>query len=29
VVAAVNDRRSQAAVLFLVGAMALYLGGYR
>jgi uncharacterized repeat protein (TIGR03943 family) len=23
----VNDRRSQAAVLFLVGAMALYLGG--
>jgi uncharacterized repeat protein (TIGR03943 family) len=27
VVAAVSDRRSQAAVLFLVGAMALYLGG--
>jgi uncharacterized repeat protein (TIGR03943 family) len=26
VVAAVSDRRSQAAVLFLVGAMALYLG---
>ena len=26
-VAAVSDRRSQAAVLFLVGAMALYLGG--
>jgi uncharacterized repeat protein (TIGR03943 family) len=27
VVVAVSDRRSQAAVLFLVGAMALYLGG--
>jgi uncharacterized repeat protein (TIGR03943 family) len=27
VVAAVSDRRSQAAVLFVVGAMALYLGG--
>jgi hypothetical protein len=27
VVAAVSDRHSQAAVLFLVGAMALYLGG--
>jgi uncharacterized repeat protein (TIGR03943 family) len=27
VVAVVSDRRSQAAVLFLVGAMALYLGG--
>jgi uncharacterized repeat protein (TIGR03943 family) len=27
VVAAVSDRRSQAAILFLVGAMALYLGG--
>jgi uncharacterized repeat protein (TIGR03943 family) len=27
VVAAVSDRRSQAAVLLLVGAMALYLGG--
>jgi uncharacterized repeat protein (TIGR03943 family) len=27
VVAAVSDRRSQAAVLFFVGAMALYLGG--
>jgi hypothetical protein len=26
-VAAVSDRRSQVAVLFLVGAMALYLGG--
>ena len=26
-VAAVSDRRSQTAVLFLVGAMALYLGG--
>ena len=26
-VAAVSDRRSQAAVLLLVGAMALYLGG--